>query len=115
MSYRSKHRLSQAGLRHLGESHEVGPYYRNGSETTQDVNTLRLSLLILVVLIKETQHSRTNRVKNSILHSTDNGVSQAYGRGALREDGKTRGEMGRRPSSLFSHCLGSSSIHAMGI
>jgi len=37
MPNRSKRGLSQAGLRHLGKSHEVGPYDRNGSETTQDV------------------------------------------------------------------------------
>jgi len=37
MPNRPEHRLSQAGLRHLGKSYEVGPYDRNGSETTQDV------------------------------------------------------------------------------
>ena len=42
MPNRSKHRLSQASLRHLGKSHEVGPYDRNGSETTQNVYSLSI-------------------------------------------------------------------------
>ena len=102
---RSKHRLSQASLRHLSKSHEVGPYDRNGSETTQNVYSLSIPVHLDCLDFFKKQYSRTSRLKNSVLHSTDNGVSQTLGRGALREDGKIRGEMGRCPSSLLSPLL----------
>ena len=54
MPNRPEHRLSQAGLRHLGKSHEVGPYDRNGSETTQDVYSLSIPVRLDRPDIKKT-------------------------------------------------------------